>query len=90
MHTYNFHTFISPGPDPNIFIRPEHPVCNINVLVLCKLPLATLSSSCHGLLLVCVCVCVCVCGLVNPTLWGQNKDGNIRNPCPCGDIFWSP
>ncbi len=41
VHTYNFHTFISPDPDPNIFIRPEHPVCNINVLVLCKLPLAT-------------------------------------------------
>ncbi len=50
---------------------------------------------------VCVCVrerereivCVCVCGSGKPYVMGTkcpHKDGNIQNPCPCGDIFWSP
>ncbi len=42
---------------------------------------------------VCVCVCVCVCGSGKPYVMGTkcpHNDGNIQNPCPCGDIFWSP
>ncbi len=42
---------------------------------------------------VCVCVCVCVCGSGIPYVMGTkcpHNDGNIQNPCPCGDIFWSP
>ncbi len=39
---------------------------------------------------VCVCgVCVCVCS-GKPYVMGTkcpHKDGNIQNPCPCGDIF---
>ncbi len=43
---------------------------------------------------VCVCVCerecVCVCGSGIPYVMGTkcpHNDGNIQNPCPCGDIF---
>ncbi len=35
----------------------------------------------------CVCVCVCVCGSGIPYVMGD-RDGNIQNPCPCGDIFF--
>ncbi len=41
----------------------------------------------------CVCECVCVGGSGKPYVMGTkcpHKDGNIQNPCPCGDIFWSP
>ncbi len=41
----------------------------------------------------CVCVCVCWCGSGIPYVMGTkcpHNDGNIQNPCPCGDIFWSP
>jgi len=40
-----------------------------------------------------VCVCVCVCGSGKPYVMGTkcpHKDCNIQNPCPSGDIFWSP
>jgi len=38
-------------------------------------------------------LCVYVCGLGKPYVMGTkypHKDGNIRNPCPCGDIFLVP
>ncbi len=47
----------------------------------------------HAASVKCVCVCVCVCGSGKPYVMGTkcpHKDGNIQNPCPCGDIFWSP
>ncbi len=40
-----------------------------------------------------LCVCVCVCGPGTPHVMGTKcprKDGNLQNPCPCGDIFWPP
>ncbi len=36
-----------------------------------------------------MCVCVCVCGSGIPYVMGD-RDGNIQNPCPCGDIFFCP
>ncbi len=31
-------------------------------------------------------MCVCVCGSGIPYVMGD-RDGNIQNPCPCGDFF---
>ncbi len=48
---------------------------------------------CVACVCVCVCECVCVCGSGIPYVMGTkcpHNDGNIQNPCPCGDIFWSP
>ncbi len=36
---------------------------------------------------------MCVCGPGKTDVMGTkcpHKDGNIQNPCPCGDIFFSP